>query len=109
MWTEKTFDLTRREIRTSRPFDQVVAAIEARAPVVVLETNHQLLGQDTIDAISAGRLDSAELRRRVIERQPDGKMRVTSGSWDGGKVLFAELRSAASHNCSKKTFCTNSH
>jgi hypothetical protein len=25
MWTETTFDLTRREIRTSRPFDQVVA------------------------------------------------------------------------------------
>jgi hypothetical protein len=23
----------------------------------------------------------------VIERQPDGKMRVTSGSWDGEKVL----------------------
>ena len=68
MWTETTFDLTRREIRTSRPFDQVVAAIEARAPVVVLETNHQLLGRDAIDAISAGRLDSAELRRRVESR-----------------------------------------
>jgi len=24
----------------------------------------------------------------VIERQPDGKMRVTSGSWDHEKVLF---------------------
>jgi hypothetical protein len=23
----------------------------------------------------------------VIERQPDGKMRTTSGSWDGEKVL----------------------
>jgi hypothetical protein len=23
----------------------------------------------------------------VIERQPDGKMRVTSGSWDGEKVF----------------------
>ena len=36
MWTETTFDLTRREIRTRRPFDQVVAAIEAKAPAVVL-------------------------------------------------------------------------
>jgi hypothetical protein len=25
----------------------------------------------------------------VVERQPDGKMRVTSGSWDGEKVIFA--------------------
>ena len=24
----------------------------------------------------------------VVERQPDGKMRVTSNSWDGEKVLF---------------------
>jgi hypothetical protein len=24
----------------------------------------------------------------VIERQPDGKMRVTSGSWDGENVTF---------------------
>jgi hypothetical protein len=24
----------------------------------------------------------------VIERQPDGKMRVTSGSWDGEKVFL---------------------
>jgi uncharacterized protein (DUF302 family) len=68
MWTEKTFNLTRREIRTSRPFEDVVAAIEARAPVVVQETNHQLLGNDTIDAIGAGRLDSADLRRRVEAR-----------------------------------------
>ena len=26
----------------------------------------------------------------VIERQPDGKMRVTSGSWDGEKVFFPD-------------------
>ena len=26
----------------------------------------------------------------VIERQPDGKMRVTSGSWDGEKVFFKD-------------------
>jgi uncharacterized protein (DUF302 family) len=68
MWTETTFNLTRREIKTKRPFEDVVAAIEARAPVVVLETNHQLLGRDTIDAIGAGHLDSAELRRRVEAR-----------------------------------------
>jgi hypothetical protein len=26
----------------------------------------------------------------IIERQPDGKMRVTSGSWDGEKVFFRD-------------------
>ena len=26
----------------------------------------------------------------VIERQPDGKMRVTSGSWDREKVFFRD-------------------
>ena len=26
----------------------------------------------------------------VIERQPDGKMRVTSGSWDGEKIIFRD-------------------
>jgi hypothetical protein len=44
MWTETTFDLTRQEIRTTHRFDEVVAAIEARALVVVPEANHELLG-----------------------------------------------------------------
>jgi hypothetical protein len=26
----------------------------------------------------------------VIERQPDGKLRVTSGSWDGEKVILRD-------------------
>jgi hypothetical protein len=26
----------------------------------------------------------------VVERQPDGKMRVTSGSWDGEKVILRD-------------------
>jgi len=26
----------------------------------------------------------------VVERQPDGKMRVTSGSWDGEKVFLKD-------------------
>jgi uncharacterized protein (DUF302 family) len=68
MWTETTFNLTRREIRTNRPFEDVVAALEAKAPVVVAETNHQLLGNDTIAALGAGRLDGTELRRRVEAR-----------------------------------------
>jgi hypothetical protein len=33
MWTEKKFNVTRREASTKRPFGEVVAAIEARAPV----------------------------------------------------------------------------
>jgi hypothetical protein len=68
MWTEITFDLTRLEIRTTRRFDEVVAAIEARAPVVVPEANHELLGRSTINALGAGLIDSAELQRRVEDR-----------------------------------------
>ncbi|MGB9388840.1 MAG: hypothetical protein WCB70_02435 [Xanthobacteraceae bacterium] len=26
----------------------------------------------------------------MIERQPDGKLRVTSGSWDGEKVILRD-------------------
>ncbi len=26
----------------------------------------------------------------IVERQPDGKMRVTSGSWDGEKVILRD-------------------
>jgi len=65
MWNETKFDLTRREIRTKRPFDQVVAAIEGQAPVVVPEANHVLLGREAIEAINAGRMDSDQLRRQV--------------------------------------------
>ena len=68
MWSDKSFSLTRREARTTKPFEQVVAAIEAQAPVVVPEANHVLLGNDTIDAIAAGRLGSDALRRQVESR-----------------------------------------
>jgi hypothetical protein len=37
----------------------------------------------------------------VVERQPDGKMRVTSGSWEGEKVFLRdqvlEVRNVESH------------
>jgi uncharacterized protein (DUF302 family) len=65
MWNDTKCDLTRREIRTTRPFDQVVAAIEAQAPVVVPETNHVLLGSETVAAIHAGRMDTDQLRRQI--------------------------------------------
>jgi hypothetical protein len=26
----------------------------------------------------------------VVERQPDGKMRITSGSWDGEKIFLKD-------------------
>src|SRR5258708_32556616 len=64
MWNDTKFDLTRREIRTTRPFDQVVAAIEAQAPVVVPETNHVLLGSETVAAINAGRMHTDHLQRQ---------------------------------------------
>jgi hypothetical protein len=40
----------------------------------------------------------------VIERQPDGKMRVTSGSWDGEKVI---LRDQAPRWAKSKGACTS--
>ena len=36
------------------------------------------------------RLATSDKSTIVIERQPDGKMRVTSGSWDGEKVLLKD-------------------
>jgi hypothetical protein len=36
------------------------------------------------------RLATTEKSTIVNERQPDGKMRVTSGSWDGEKVLLRD-------------------
>jgi hypothetical protein len=68
MWTEKLFSLARRETRASCSFDDAVAAIEDREPGVPLETNSPLFGRDSTDTISAGRLDGAELRRRVEAR-----------------------------------------
>jgi uncharacterized protein (DUF302 family) len=68
MWNEATFNLTRREIRTARSFDEVVAAIEARAPVVVPEANSVLLGRETVDAVASGAIDGGDLRRRIEGR-----------------------------------------
>ena len=36
------------------------------------------------------RLATSDKTTIVIERQPDGKMRVTSGSWDGEKIIFRD-------------------
>jgi hypothetical protein len=36
------------------------------------------------------KLATSEKATIVIERQPDGKMRVTSGSWDGEKVILKD-------------------
>jgi hypothetical protein len=36
------------------------------------------------------RLATSDMTTIVIERQPDGKMRVASGSWDGEKVFLKD-------------------
>jgi hypothetical protein len=36
------------------------------------------------------KLTTSDKATIVIERQPDGKMRVTSGSWDGEKVILRD-------------------
>jgi hypothetical protein len=37
-----------------------------------------------------GRLATKENCTIVIERAPDGKLRVTSGSWDGEQVILRD-------------------
>jgi uncharacterized protein (DUF302 family) len=89
MWTDMTFNLTRKEVRTTKPFDKVVSAIEAQAPVVVPEANHVLLGRATVDAINAGHFDSAALRRQVEGRLgPSGFMLLMKIEHD---LLMGEL------------------
>jgi hypothetical protein len=66
--SDTTFNLTRKEFSTSRPFNEVVAAIEAGALVVVPEANHAFLGPDIMDALASHSIDAAELTRRISER-----------------------------------------
>jgi len=42
------------------------------------------------------RLTTSEKTTIVIAREQDVKMRVTSGSWDGGKVFWLAIRSSKS-------------
>jgi len=89
MWSDMTFNLTRKEARTTKSFDKVVAAIEAQAPVVVPETNHVLLGPATMDAINSGHFDSAALRRQVEAKLgPSGFMLLMKIEHD---LLMGEL------------------
>ena len=55
MWTETNFNVTRREASTKRPFGEVVAAIEARAPVV----------RDRLDALVTKDIKAEDLRRQI--------------------------------------------
>src|SRR3981081_4011550 len=55
MWTETKFNVTRREASTKRPFGEVVAATEARAPVV----------QDRLDALVTKNIKAEDLRRQI--------------------------------------------
>jgi uncharacterized protein (DUF302 family) len=68
MWNDTTFNVNRREISTSRPFDEVVAAIENVARRVVPEFNATLLGEETVEDLAAGRIDSDELTSRIEDR-----------------------------------------
>ncbi len=44
---------------------------------------------DTLEKVFE-KLATSDKATIVIERQPDGKMRITSGSWDGEKVLLKD-------------------
>jgi hypothetical protein len=55
MWTETNFNVTRREASTSRPFGEVVATIEARAPVV----------RDRLDALVTKDIKADDLRKQI--------------------------------------------
>jgi hypothetical protein len=55
MWTETKFDVIRRETSTKRPFGEVVAAIEAAAPVV----------RDSLDKLVTPDIKPEDLRRQI--------------------------------------------
>ena len=42
----------------------------------------------------------------VVERPTDGKMRVTSGSWDREKVILREVRNVQGGCTSRESLCT---
>jgi hypothetical protein len=46
-------------------------------------------GPDTLEKVLE-RLATTEKSTLVIERAPEGKVRVTSGSWDGEKVILKD-------------------
>jgi hypothetical protein len=46
------------------------------------------------------RLATTDKSTIVIERQPDGKMRATSGSWDGEKVFLRDQVLEVAGGCS---------
>jgi hypothetical protein len=43
------------------------------------------------------RLATSDKTTIVIEKQPDGKMRITSGSWDGEKIFLKDQVIAVRH------------
>jgi hypothetical protein len=49
----------------------------------------QLMRTDTAEKVLE-KLATSDKATIVIERQSDGKMRVTSGSWDGEKVILRD-------------------
>lgn len=55
MWKETTFSVTRRKFSIKMPFEEVVAAIEAQAPVVL----HKL------DALVCSDISSEDLRKKI--------------------------------------------
>ena len=55
MWTETKFNVTRRETSTKRSFGEVVAAIEASAPVV----------RDRLGALVTYDVRADDLRRQI--------------------------------------------
>ena len=69
MWTGTTFNLIRREISASRPFDEVIAAIEDRAPLVVPEFNGSLPGRDTGDPLTPREAE----RKGLVHETVSGK------------------------------------
>ena len=56
---------------------------------VVFVFGRLLTGPDKHEKVLE-KLATSDKATIVIERQPDGKMRVTSGSWDGEKVILKD-------------------
>jgi hypothetical protein len=85
--------------------EKVLGRGGSRLPRVV--SGHYLIDieEKVLEKLATG--DKATI---VVERQSDGKMRVTSGSWDGEKVILRdqvlEVRNVEGGCTSRESLCT---
>jgi NAD(P)-dependent dehydrogenase (short-subunit alcohol dehydrogenase family) len=85
-----TMDDARLEIETN--YLGTLAMCRAFAPVLKRNGGGVLVNMLSVVSFFNERLATSEKTTIVVERQPDDKMRVTSGSWNGEKVFLGMAR-----------------